>query len=197
MAADTVYLFQVANGTYTEGTWLERALAAVFVAAGAGPLGAPARRRAGALGQGWRDIALPAVGALAALGVLFVDHGAVTVNDPARYLALATLLLVASRIVLIAFRRSRRSEQVSRVQPITDALTGLGNRRLLIEDLDETIGDRKRSRSATAGAVRPQRVQGLQRQLRAPGGGRALARLGQNLADRRRAIRQGLPHGRR
>ena len=75
---------------------------------------------------------------LAALGVLFVDHGAVTVNDPARYLSLATLLLAAVRIVL-AFRTSRRSEEVSRVQAITDALTGLGNRRLLIEDLDETI----------------------------------------------------------
>jgi two-component system, cell cycle response regulator len=93
----------------------------------------PVRRT---LVQSWRDVAVPGVGALAALGVLFVDHGQIRVNDPARYLAVGTLLVAVFR-VLVAFKRSMRRQQESRVQAVTDALTGLGNRRMLVEDLDE------------------------------------------------------------
>ena len=137
VAADTIYLFQVAEGTYREGTWLEPLWplsSLLFVLA----LWLPTHRLSRPRVEGWRTLAVPAVGVLAAAILLFVDHGATRVNDPARYLALATLALAVLRISL-AFRRSRRSQQVSRIQATTDSLTGLGNRRILAEDLDEAI----------------------------------------------------------
>jgi two-component system, cell cycle response regulator len=126
-------------------------------------------------------VAVPAAGALAAVGVLFVDHGAVSVNDPARYLALATLVVAVSRIVL-AFRRSMRSQRESRVQALTDELTGLGNRRMLAEDLEEA--------GETASQADPRMI--VMYDLNGfklyndtfghPAGDSLLARLGQNLA---------------
>jgi two-component system, cell cycle response regulator len=137
VAADTIYLFQVASGTFKEGTWLEPLwpLSSVLLVAA---LWAPSMPVSRALVQGWRNMAVPCVGALAAVGVLFVDHGQVRVNDPSRYLAVATLIVVAFR-VLMSFRRSMRRQRESRLQAVTDTLTGLGNRRMLVEDLDEMI----------------------------------------------------------
>ncbi len=135
--ADTVYLFQVASNTFTEETLLEPlwplALLSLVLA-----LRMPARARRRAVTDGWRNVVVPCVGSLAAVGVLFVDHGEVRVNAPARYLALATLLCATFRIVL-AFRRSLRLQQESRIQSVTDHLTGLGNRRMLEADLDEAL----------------------------------------------------------
>ena len=131
--------------------------------------------------EGWRIVALPSVGAMAALGVLFVDHGAVSINDPARYLALATLLLAAIRIVL-AFRTSRRSEEVSRVHAITDSLTGLGNRRLLVEDLDETIVTASEADPCLLVLYDLNGFKSYNDSFGHPAGDALLARLGQNLA---------------
>jgi len=137
VTADTIYLFQVANNTFQEGTWLEPLwpLSSLLLV---GALWAPAAPAPRALMQSWRNMAVPCIGAFAAVGVLFVDHGQVRVNDPARYLAVATLLVVVFRVVM-SFRRSMRSQQESRLQAVTDGLTGLGNRRMLVEDLDEAI----------------------------------------------------------
>ncbi len=180
VGADTVYLLQVAAGTYTLGTWLDALWplsALVLVLAfqtNAQPSGRPHV-------EGWRIVALPSIGALAALGVLFVDHGAVSINDPARYLALATMLLAAIRIVL-AFRTSRRSEEVSRVQAITDSLTGLGNRRLLVEDLDEMITTVSEADPRLLVLYDLNGFKSYNDSFGHPAGDALLARLGQNLA---------------
>ncbi|HYM56113.1 MAG TPA: HD domain-containing phosphohydrolase, partial [Solirubrobacteraceae bacterium] len=137
VGADTVYLFQVATSTYREGTWLEPLwpLSSLLLLLA---LWMPVRRSSRPSMEGWRNVLVPSMGALAAVGVLFVDHGAVSVNQPARYMAAGTLVVAVIRIVL-AFRHSMRREEQSRVQALTDALTGLGNRRMLAEDLEEAI----------------------------------------------------------
>jgi two-component system cell cycle response regulator len=137
-AADIVYLYQVATDSYVEGTWSEAlwplsSLLLVYALSSSSP------RQSSPPRLGWRTIAVPTTGALAALGVLFVDHGATRVNDPARYLAAATMLVALSRIVL-SFRASQLRERRSRVEALTDPLTGLGNRRMLTEDLEATMG---------------------------------------------------------
>jgi len=138
VTADTIYLLQVATNTWVEGGWTELLwpLATVVIVL-ALSLPAP-HAMARARPAGWRAVIMPTGAALAAAGVLFADHGEVTINGPARYLALATLGAGAIRVV-IAFRRSVRGEEESRVQAVTDHLTGLGNRRMLAEDLEAAI----------------------------------------------------------
>jgi diguanylate cyclase (GGDEF)-like protein len=136
--ADIVYLHQVATNTYVEGTWSEAlwpfsSLLLVYA------LGLRSPHHARLSRSGWLTIAVPTTGALAALAVLFVDHGTTRINDPARYLAVATVLVAVIRIVL-TFHASQLRERRSRVDAITDPLTGLGNRRMLTEDLEATIG---------------------------------------------------------
>ena len=137
VVADTTYLFEAANGTYVAGSWVEPLwplsglLLVLALWVPSRPLGKPQV-------EGWRTLAMPGVGVFAATALLFVDHGSVTVNTPARLLALATLLVALLRVSL-AFRRSRRMHEHSRSQAITDPLTGLGNRRIMVEDLDEAI----------------------------------------------------------
>ena len=137
VAADTIYLFQVATNTYVEGGWLETLwpLASLLMLAA---MWSPAEPVSRARAQGWRSLGVPALGFLAAVALLFADHGATQVNDPARYLALATLVAAACRVVL-AFRESKRLQQESHAQAVTDELTGLWNRRMLVHDLDRVL----------------------------------------------------------
>ncbi len=137
VVADTTYLFQVANNTYVEGSWVEPLwpLSGLLLVLA---LWMPSRPVARPPVEGWRALVVPGAGVSAATTLLFVDHGSVAINTPARLLAAATLVVAVVRISL-AFRRSRRMHEQSRSQAVTDALTGLGNRRILIEDLDETI----------------------------------------------------------
>jgi two-component system cell cycle response regulator len=137
VAADTIYLFQVATNTYVENNWLETLwpLASLLVLAALwAPVPAAVRRPS----TGWRSLVVPSLGALSAVVLLFVDHGSMRINDPARYLALATLATAALRIAL-AFRESRRVREESYLHSVTDALTGIWNRRMLVEDLDRAL----------------------------------------------------------
>jgi diguanylate cyclase (GGDEF)-like protein len=180
VTTDTIYLFQVATSTYTEGTLLEPLwpLASLLLVAALWRPSRPARRPRV---EGWRNVAVPSVGALAAVGVLFIDHGSIKVNDPARYLAVATLTVAMIRI-LLAFRRSLRTERESRVQAVTDELTGLGNRRMLAEDLADAI---ELATDADPRVLVMYDLNGFKLYndtFGHPAGDSLLARLGQNLA---------------
>ena len=63
--------------------------------------------------------------------------------------------------------------RASRDEALTDALTGLGNRRALTRELDARCRTRVSRGAARARAVRPRRLQALQRHLRPPGRRRA------------------------
>ena len=180
VAADTTYLFQVANGTFQEGTWLEPLwpLSSLLLVLALWMPSPPSRRK---LVPSWRTLAVPTIGALAAVGVLFVDHGSIRVNDPARYLATATLLVVVFR-VLLAFRRSMRSQRESRLHAVTDALTGLGNRRMLVEDLDEALEIASEADPRLLVMYDLNGFKAYNDAFGHPAGDSLLARLGQNLA---------------
>jgi two-component system, cell cycle response regulator len=180
VCADSIYLVQVAGNAYVEGTWLEPLWplsSLLFVLA----LWIPSHPRSRPRVEGWRTVAVPSVGVLAATSVLFIDHGTVRVNDAARYLALATLMVAVIRVVL-AFRRSRRNQQESRLQAITDALTGLGNRRMLTEDLDELMADASEADPRLLVMYDLNGFKLYNDSFGHPAGDSLLARLGRNLA---------------
>ena len=157
--ADTLYLFQIANDTYSGGLldagWV---LSSAVVALAAVQPWETVRVRA----QAWSAFAFPAIFGALAVGVLTYDHF-VRVHLLALALSVASLLAVIARMTLI-FRENLQMLDASRVEAATDLLTELGNRRRLP----------RRPRGAGAGrrgdarAARPRRVQELQRHVRPP-----------------------------
>ena len=136
-AADIVYLFQSAEGAYVEGTWIDILwpTALLLIASSAWVLD---RTREGLEVAGRPLLAVPAVCALVATGILVYDHFA-RVNVLAIVLATAALVLVVVRLVG-TFRENRRLFELTRQEATTDLLTGLGNRRQLLTDLERRLG---------------------------------------------------------
>ena len=75
---------------------------------------------------------------------------------------------VDRRGLVMAFRENTRAVGLLRARTVTDALTGLGNRRLLVADLARAVAAAT-GRAPAAGDLRPRRVQALQRHVRPPG----------------------------
>jgi two-component system, cell cycle response regulator len=134
--ADAVYLFQSANGTYVEGTWIDilwpTSMLLVASAAWAND-----RSRKGIDVEGRPLLAVPAAGALVATGILVYDHFT-RVNILAIVLASLTLVLVIVRLA-VTFRENSRLFALTRAEATTDSLTGLANRRQLVADLDRRL----------------------------------------------------------
>jgi diguanylate cyclase (GGDEF)-like protein len=138
--ADGVYLFQSAEGTYVEGTWIDILWPASMLLV-ASAAWAQDRSRDGLEVEGRPLLAVPTVCALAATGILVYDHFR-TVNLLALLLAAAVLLLVIVRLAL-TFRENRKLFVLTRHEATTDALTGLGNRRKLLLDLERRLAMEK------------------------------------------------------
>jgi two-component system cell cycle response regulator len=132
--ADSFYLYQTATGSYRLGTWLEclwpTSVTLLAIAAWT-PWPKPRRRRV----EDWRMVGVPTLSLLAALGVLIYG------NFPFEQLSAAAVVLAAATVVAVSVhlmmtvRENLRMLVGSREMALTDPLTGLGNRRLLIEDL--------------------------------------------------------------
>jgi diguanylate cyclase (GGDEF)-like protein len=142
--SDVTYLLQSAKGTYVEGGILDAAwpLGALLLAAAAWI--APPRRAPVAAGNtaGLRQILIPTIGALTAVGVQAAERFT-TVPTSAALLSLLTLLAVVLRMAL-SFRENQASIDASTEEAHTDPLTGLGNRRRLMAELDEAATRRRR-----------------------------------------------------
>jgi diguanylate cyclase (GGDEF)-like protein len=131
--ADSIYLYQTAADNYRANTWLESlwpAAAVLLAVAAWTPWPRMARRRI----EDWRLVLVPAVSLLAALGAFVYGNFHHQLTLPALILAIATVLAVCARL-MFTVRENLAMLVGSRRLALTDPLTGLGNRRQLMEDL--------------------------------------------------------------
>jgi two-component system cell cycle response regulator len=135
-AMDALYLYGNATGTYEGGDAIDIGwLLAALVIALAAWLPAPEEQRAPT--DHWRTITLPLGFGLACLSLLLFDHFH-HVNPLAVGLAGAAMLAVLGRLGL-TFADNVHMLVTSRGEALTDALTGLGNRRALLLDLERVL----------------------------------------------------------
>ncbi|MHB8660087.1 MAG: GGDEF domain-containing protein [Solirubrobacteraceae bacterium] len=140
--ADSVYLIQVARGTYRIGHivdlgWPTAALLVGFAAWWPEAPERPATRT-------WTTIVVPAVSGFTALGLL-VAQRFVWLNSLAVGLATASILVILVRLYLTG-QDNLRLLADSRREATTDPLTGLGNRRKSTADLTRQLADLDRRR---------------------------------------------------
>ena len=173
---DTIYLYQAATGTYRDYTLLDTCWPAAYAL-----VALAARCPAKRLDERrlrHRLLVLPAGATLAALALLVLDHY-VRLNQFALWLATGAVVAAVVRFAL-TFRENLRTLDASETEAATDALTGLGNRRALVRDLERR-----------AGAAQPGLLvifdldgfKGYNDTFGHPAGDALLARLGHDLAD--------------
>jgi two-component system cell cycle response regulator len=131
--ADSGYLYLTATASYHVGDWVQPlwpASAVLLAVAAWTPWPRPARRRV----EDWRLVSVPSLSLLAALGVLIYGNLRGHLTPVALILAIATVLAVCVHLMMTV-RENMAMLSSSRRQALTDPLTGLGNRRQLMEDL--------------------------------------------------------------
>ncbi len=136
--ADLLFSYLEAKGTYVAGGILDTmwpAAMALFAVAAWQPV----RRRASQPVASFHIIVLPLGFAALALGVL-VDAAFTHITPAAVLLAAGALITGIVRAVL-TFMENVRMLRHSAKDALTDGLSGLGNRRRLMRDLDEAVAD--------------------------------------------------------
>jgi diguanylate cyclase (GGDEF)-like protein len=135
-AGDGIYLVQTAAGTYDEGGLVDTSWPASSLLVGVAawqPMRVVTARKEMSL----RLVIVPVVCGLVAVGVLAYDHFS-RLNGLTVALGALALLLVLVRTALV-FTENQRVLARSRREALTDPLTGLGNRRSLMNDLEEGL----------------------------------------------------------
>src|SRR5215218_9627861 len=115
-----------------------RAPLAALVVASAAALPPETRRRTAPVGGA--HVGLPAAFTLAALGVLVWDRQVEPLSASAIDLALAVPFLLVLRLA-VSLKENHRLLERSRDEALTDALTGLGNRRALMRGLTDALDE--------------------------------------------------------
>jgi two-component system, cell cycle response regulator len=133
--ADGIFLLQSANGTYVEGQALDALWPAAVLLLGYAAW-QPSVRDSTRL-EGWRLLAMPALFALLPVGLLVYGNFE-PLNRAALVLAAAALVVAVGRMAL-TFAGTLRMTAEATAAALTDALTGLGNRRALLMDLEAEL----------------------------------------------------------
>jgi two-component system, cell cycle response regulator len=135
--ADGIFLWQSAHGTYVEGQALDALWPAATLLLGHAAW-QPSARAATRL-EGWRLLAMPALFALIPVGLL-VYGNLEPMNTPALVLSAAALVVVVVRMAY-TFSNTLRVTAEATTAALTDSLTGLGNRRALLAQLEGELAD--------------------------------------------------------
>jgi two-component system, cell cycle response regulator len=138
-AADSIYAYQASKGLYVEGTVLDALWPAATLLVGWAAW-VPSHRQVRIHLHGWRPLVLPVAFGMLAVGVLVYDHFA-RVTTLALVLAGATMVMVLIRAAM-TFGENLTMLRNSQREALTDALTGLGNRRALMSDLRDALEGR-------------------------------------------------------
>jgi two-component system, cell cycle response regulator len=177
---DGAYLVHTAQGIYAEGTLLDTGwpAAALLVALAAWqPVGEPAPPRE----SDRRLVLVPfACGLIALALVTFAIFG--MLPRAAALPALLTLLLVTARMG-IAFFEGQQAMEVNRREALTDGLTGLGNRRALLADLERTLARATIADPRVCVVLDLDGFKAYNDAFGHPAGDKLLSRLGQRLSD--------------
>jgi len=134
--ADSTYLYMTATGSYHEGGLLDAAWPTGLLLIGIAAWRDDGRDRVVDM-RGKPLLTVPTACALVAVTLLVVDHFH-RLNLPAVVLATLTIAGVLTRLAL-TFRENRNLLRLTTDEAVTDALTGLGNRRRLMSDLDAAM----------------------------------------------------------
>jgi two-component system, cell cycle response regulator len=130
--ADGIYLLQTVEGTYVEGTLLETLWPAAALLVGLAAW-QPAERAAPSTHESLRMVLVPFAAGLAGIGLLTYDHFD-GLNKVALILGSVALVLVVVRTALLFYENQRMISRIH-AEARTDPLTGLRNRRSLMDDL--------------------------------------------------------------
>ena len=135
--ADSIYLFQVAEGTYVTDRLIDIGwpLGALLIGLSAWQPAVRERRRE----RRRPSVVMPVALSLVSLGILVLDHFDRT-NLLALGLATASIAAMIIRLFL-THRESLDNLATSRRQARTDALTGLGNRFALMDGIERAVAD--------------------------------------------------------
>jgi len=136
--SDCLYLYETAVGSYVYGSptdlgWVAGGLLLAWAA------WQPRAETTDVIVEGRWLLVAPVTSGLLALGVLVYDHGR-PVNMLALALAAGTIVAVIARMAM-TFAENMQMVASFRAEARTDALTGLANRRKLLDDLGRVIAD--------------------------------------------------------
>ena len=135
--ADGLFVYQATLGSYVDGSLIDALWPASTLLLGWAAWVGDGERRV-AQTSGMRALVVPALSTLTGLAVLVTGNVVTDLNDLAVGLATAALLGATLRMVLTFSDNARMAAESTR-EALTDALTGLGNRRRLMRDLEDSL----------------------------------------------------------
>ena len=178
--ADSFYLVESVTGTLAPPSWYDIGwtLGLLLVAFASWQ---PAEVRQPASPEGLRFIAVPL--GFGAIGLALLIHGCLTDMNPlAVALSALSLVAVMARLML-TFRENVSMLRTSRDEALTDALTGLGNRRALARELASLLPEASDARPLVLVLFDLDGFKHYNDTFGHPAGDALLMRLGANLAS--------------